>query len=111
MSACKYLPRSIKKPILDLPNRSRGADYVVGGGVQDVFGGVVVQHYGIVMGGLQILGTPWNKLQPVTPHSIIKNSLPRKVAPLCSSPPRALGASSHEEEYRQVHVHIVVTPL
>lgn len=56
----KISPKVNQKPVLDLPNRSRGADYVVGSGVQDVLGGVVVHHDGVVMGGSQIVGTPYH---------------------------------------------------
>jgi hypothetical protein len=47
----KYLPRLIKNRPWTLTNRSRGAHYIVGGGVEDVLGGVVVHHEGVVMGG------------------------------------------------------------
>lgn len=42
---------------MDLPNHPRRAHYVVGGGIQVVFGKVVVLHEGVVTSRLQIVGT------------------------------------------------------
>ena len=51
---------SIKKLVYDLPDRARGANYVVGGGIQDVPRGAIVHHEGVVTGGPQIIGTPYH---------------------------------------------------
>ena len=55
----KASPKVDPKPVLDLPDPSCGAYYVVGGGVQDVLGGVVMHDEGVVMGEMQIIGTSY----------------------------------------------------
>ena len=49
-----------QKSVMDLPHHPCRAHYVVGGGVQDVLGGVVIQHEGVVSGWPQIIRTPYH---------------------------------------------------
>lgn len=49
-----------QKSLLDLLDRSCGANYVVGSGVEDVDERVVVHHKVVVTDGSQIVGTPYN---------------------------------------------------
>jgi hypothetical protein len=48
------------KLVLHLPDRPCGVDYVVGGGVHDVLGGIVIHHGGVVTGGPYIVGAPYH---------------------------------------------------
>ena len=45
---------------MDLADGPRGANYVVGVGVQDVFGGGVVDHEGVGTGGTQVVRAPYH---------------------------------------------------
>lgn len=54
----KMSPKVHQKLVLDLPDHPCGADYVVGGGVQNVIAWVVVHHESVVTGGPQIIGHP-----------------------------------------------------
>ena len=60
MSTSKYLTKSIKNRAWTFPTVHMGHNYVFGGGVQDVLGGIVVHHEGVVTSGPQILETPYH---------------------------------------------------
>jgi hypothetical protein len=71
----KASPKVDQKLALDSPNRLRGAYYVVGGGVQDVLGGAVVHHEGVVTGGPKIVGIPYHGGALVSEYGVVIQEL------------------------------------